>query len=118
MEQLLHHYAQTDAPTRVAIRELIARYRQFAWCSWPRGDERTLEWWRMQLVSLSAYDRFSDPRDTIVQTDELTKHAIAEGIDIGPILDEVAALSSDDADTWPRSTRRAMLDARARVPKR
>jgi len=117
MSTVLVHYANADDATREQVRVLLARYRTFTWWSAPESDLAEPESWRLELLLISARDKFSDRRDTIVMIDELTKAAIEAGIDIGPMLDEVAALSCDD-DVWPSSTRRAMLGARKRVPKR
>ena len=117
MRTVIDRYASTDDATRAQIRVLLARYNKLTWWSHPDNDPADPEFWRLELLSISACDRFSDPRDTIVMIDELTKAAIEKGVDLGPTLDEVAAISSDDARLFG-STRKAMLNARRRVPKR
>ena len=106
---LLRTYETADDSAREEIRELFGRYPKLTWCSAPEARDH-----RLHLIWLSATERYHDPRDVVVMTDELTKQAVTEGIDIAPILDEVAAMSSD-VSRGIQSTRRAMLDARARI---
>ncbi|MEV4508619.1 hypothetical protein AB0K00_06635 [Dactylosporangium sp. NPDC049525] len=92
---LVEAYAAGDEATRVRIRRLFDRHRHFRWAAHlPRDWDNAAEL-RARLVHLSARDQGSDTRDEILALQDLCDRARRSGIDAGPVLDEVAAMSSD-----------------------
>jgi hypothetical protein len=89
LRALLHRYEHGDDETRAAVRALFERYSSFRWAAHlPGADFRT------RLLHLSARDQSSDARDELLALNDLCARARAEGVDIRPLLREVAALSS------------------------
>ncbi|MFC6018904.1 hypothetical protein ACFP2T_22190 [Plantactinospora solaniradicis] len=92
---LLSRYGEGDESTRTAIRELFARYRSFRWAVGPSYPADTPDRFRGWLLLLSARDQGADTRDELLTLSDVCREATAAGVEIGPILHEVAALSSD-----------------------
>jgi hypothetical protein len=102
-------YAGGDEPVRAAIRRLFDRHPSFRWAAnLPPGD-LTAEAVRSQLIHLSARDQGGDTRDEILALRDLCRRARQAGVDVDPILDEVAAMSSDEDRYGMGSTRRVIL---------
>ena len=92
---LVEAYATGDDATRARIRWMFERHRHFRWgANLPRDWDTAAEL-RARLVHLSARDQGGDARDEILQLQDLCERAARAGIDAGPVLDEVAAMSSD-----------------------
>jgi hypothetical protein len=88
LRALLHRYEHGDDRTRSAVRALFERHSSFRWAAHlPGADFRT------RLLHLSARDQASDTRDELLELTDLCARARAEGVDIRPLLREVAALS-------------------------
>ncbi|GLY44326.1 hypothetical protein Amsp01_103490 [Amycolatopsis sp. NBRC 101858] len=89
LRALLKHYERGDDEARAAIRALFDRYPTFTWATHlPRASFRT------RLLHLSACDHGRDTRDEILRLNDICTEARAAGVDIGPLLREVAELSS------------------------
>ncbi|MEV8442214.1 tetratricopeptide repeat protein [Actinosynnema sp. NPDC051121] len=113
LEELLVRYASGDEATRVATRDLFTRYPSFRWAAhlpW----EPTAESFRLHLLHLSAKDQGGDMRDEIVTLDSYCAKAREAGIDVGPILHQVAELSSD-VNKYGMGSIRGLLLSRARA---
>ncbi|WP_284746930.1 hypothetical protein [Amycolatopsis sp. RTGN1] len=89
LRALLDRYEHGDDETRTAVRAMFDRYSSFCWAAHlPGADFRT------RLLHLSARDHGRDTRDEILALNDLCTEARAAGVDIGPLLREVADLSS------------------------
>jgi len=89
-------YAAGDEATRAVVRRLFDRYTSFRWAAHLPREWDTAAEFRARLIHLSACDQGSDTRDEILALRDLCERALGLGIDTGPILDEVAAMSSDE----------------------
>jgi len=87
-------YAAGDESPRAAIRRLFDRYPRFRWAAHLPREWSTAEEFRAHLIHLSARDQGADTRDEILTLRDLCDRARRYGIDVDPILDEVAAMSS------------------------
>ncbi|MDW5327821.1 hypothetical protein [Plantactinospora sp. KLBMP9567] len=92
---LLTLYAEGDESTRTAIRGLFRKHRSFQWGVGLPFPADTAERFRRQLLLLSARDQGLDTRDELLTLTELIREARAAGVPLGPVLREVAELSSD-----------------------
>jgi hypothetical protein len=93
LEALITVYAQGDEALRVSVRGLFSRYTSFRWAA-HLPVEPTPEGFRQRLLHMSAVDQGSDMRDELLSLRDLCADARTAGIDLGPILREVAELSS------------------------
>ena len=75
--------------------------------------EPTVENCRLQVLYLSARDGGEDMRDEIVSLDDLCSKAGNAGIEIAPILREVAEISSDEDRYGLGSTKDVLLSRAA-----
>jgi hypothetical protein len=108
LRTMLATYAHGDDATRVAIRRLFDRYTSFRWAA-HLPLEPGLEGFRLRLLHLSAVDQARDARDELLALDDLCARARSAGVDIGPTLVEVAAMSSDVNKHGMGSTRGFLL---------
>lgn len=89
LRELLGHYERGDDDQRAAVRALFDRHSSFRWAGYlPDADFRT------RLLHLSARDHGNDTRDELLALNDLCTQARAEGVDLRPLLREVAELSS------------------------
>ncbi|TCB93392.1 hypothetical protein E0H26_22895 [Micromonospora zingiberis] len=94
LRAVVQRYATGDESDRVALRGMFGRYPSFRWAAHlPRHWAGAAEF-RARLIHLSARDQGDDARDEILGLQDLCDRAVQDGIDVDPILDEVAALSS------------------------
>jgi hypothetical protein len=101
---LLGHYAAGDDDIRAAIRALFERYTSFRWAvHLPDADFRT------RLLHFSARDQGADARDELLGLNDLCTSARDAGVDLRPVLREVAALSSPVDKYGMGSTRDFLL---------
>lgn len=112
LKSILLDYSINDESTRIAIRRLFDRYGSFRWASSLDCSPTTAEGFRLHLLNLSVRDQATDPRDEILALKDLCAQATKSGVDITPILDEVANLSSDVNKYGMGSTKRFLLNAR------
>lgn len=108
LRAVIERYATGDEPTRAAIRQMFDRYPSFRWAAHLPRQWRSAEEFRARLIHLSARDQGSDTRDEILGLRDLCDKALSAGIDVGPILDEVAAMSSD-ADRYGMGSMRSVI---------
>jgi hypothetical protein len=101
-------YVAGDEAVRPAIRRLFGRYTSFRWAAQLPGEWNTADEFRARLVHLSARDQDADTRDEILTLKNLCDRARKVGIDVDPILDEVAAMSSDE-DRWGMGSMRSII---------
>jgi hypothetical protein len=104
----LEVYAAGDEPVRAAVRQLFDRYTSFRWAAHLPLEWDTAEEFRAHLVHLSARDQGADTRDEIVTLQHLCDQARRVAIDVDPILEEVAAMSSD-VDRYGMGSMRSII---------
>ena len=97
-----------DDRAEAAVRRLFDRYTSFRWAAHLPREWDTAAEFRSHLIHLSARDQGSDTRDEILELRDLCDRAHGLGIDTGPILDEVAAMSSDE-DRYGMGSMRGVL---------
>jgi hypothetical protein len=102
-------YATGGETVRAAVRRLFDRYTSFRWAAHLPREWDTAEEFRAHLIHLSARDQGSDTRDEILALGDLCDRALRLGIDTDPILDEAAAISSDEDRYGMGSMRRVIL---------
>ncbi|WP_405825617.1 hypothetical protein OG241_49085 [Streptomyces sp. NBC_01390] len=93
LRALIALYAQGDEALRVSVRALLSRHPSFRWAT-HLPFEPTPEGFRQSLLHMSAVDQGSDTRDELLALRDLCADARTAGVDLGPILREVAELSS------------------------
>ncbi|MFJ7218780.1 hypothetical protein [Amycolatopsis sp. NPDC098790] len=107
LRALLDRYEHGDAEARAAVRALFDRYPSFTWAAHlPGADFRT------RLLHLSARDHGRDTRDEIMALRDIRAEAEAAGVDLRPVLREVAGLSST-VDKYGMGSMRDILRAEA-----
>jgi hypothetical protein len=111
LNSILLQYSISDESTRVAIRRLFDHYSSFRWASSLACTPTTAEGFRLHLLHLSVRDQGSDARDEILALRYLCAQATKSGVDIAPILNEVANLSSDVNKYGMGSTKGFLLNA-------
>jgi hypothetical protein len=94
LRRLIAAYASGDDAERGAIRTLFRRFTSFAWAATLSGPKDTAAGLRERLLHFSIRDQDRDPRDATLWLDAIVGDARRAGVDINPLLDEVAALSS------------------------
>jgi hypothetical protein len=87
-------YSAGGEDVREAIRRLFDRYPSFRWAANLPREWDTAADFRARLILMSAHDQGADTRDEILALQDLCEHARQAGIATGPILAEVAAMSS------------------------
>jgi len=93
--ELIHEYPISDPETREHIRKLFDSHRYFSWAATLPYEPATETAFRSHLILFSIKDQEQDSRDAILRLQYLCEKAKSAGIKIGPILEEVAELSSD-----------------------
>ncbi len=113
LREILHAYASSDHAARESLRAMFSRHRFFTWAAAIALVGDATENFRQQLLLFSLKDQGQDTRDAILTLQELCRAASAAGVQIDPMLNEVAALSSDHNKYGMGSTRKLLLDASA-----
>lgn len=109
LRAIVERYAAGPEAHRVAIRRLFDRYTSFRWAAHlPRRAETAAEL-RAHLIHLSARDQGADTRDELLALRAMCDDARKVGVDLAPILTEVAAMSSDEDRYGMGSTREILL---------
>ena len=98
IEDVLSAYAAGDDVTRAALRKLMASLDAYHWAGTP-PPRNTAEGFRQHLLLISVIDQWPDFRDTLLYLNDVTREAEAAGVDMEPVLREVAELSSDESLT-------------------
>lgn len=115
LRNVLARYDEGDEDVRAALRALLARCHSFCWAT-TLPFEPTPQGFRQRLLEMSVEDQGRDTRDMMVALNDLCAQARDAGVDIRPLLLDVAELSSD-VDTYAMgSTRDILLGAAGRRP--
>jgi hypothetical protein len=109
LTEILTRYAADDA-VRPGLRALVDRHTSFRWAVNPRFPA-TPEGVRSALLLLSVRDQGADTRDELMALWAVCDEARAARVDVGPILREVAAMSSDVDRYGMGSVREILLAA-------
>lgn len=110
LARLQQGYVQGDETQRQAIRALFVKHPSVAWAMpFALPLPFTPEAFRLQLLLFSMLDQGSDSRDAILALQALCSTARSGGVDVVPILQEVAALSSEMNRYGMGSTRGMLL---------
>jgi len=109
--ELINHYCTNGEHTREAIRKLFKEYQAFAWAVSLSFDPKTEESFRQHLLLFSMKDQGTDSRDALLLLQHLCGRAVAAGVNTGPILKEIADLSSDKNKYGMGSTKDMLLKA-------
>ena len=110
---LAQEYEHGEDGTRGVIRKMFATYGAFAWAATMMGVPATAAQFRRRLVVYSMHNQGTDTRDAILELQGLCGQARAAGINLAPLLTEVAAFSSDENRFGMGSTRGLLLRAAA-----
>jgi hypothetical protein len=102
-------YAEGDDTVRESIRDLFNRHTSFRWGAHLPREWATASDFRARLILMSAHDQGSDTRDEVLTLQSWCAKARDAGIDVGPILIEVAGMSSEVDRYGMGSTRRMIL---------
>jgi hypothetical protein len=108
LRAVIEVYAAGDETVRAGVRTLFDRYPSFRWAANLRQGGDTVAEFRAQLIWLSARDQGADTRDEILALQDLCDRARRAGIDVDPVLDEVAAMSSDQ-DRYGMGSMRSVI---------
>ncbi|NUU24710.1 MAG: hypothetical protein HOV68_24890 [Streptomycetaceae bacterium] len=106
LAEIVDRYAEDEA-ARPALRALFERYGAFR-SSAHLPSAATPDGIRVQLLHLSVRDQQPDTRDEILTLRAICAQAREAGVDVDPILREVAAISSD-VDRYGMGSTRAIL---------
>lgn len=94
LTELIEYYPTADADARQAIRKLFEEHPSFSWAASLPYEPVTAETFRAHLILFSIKDHEQDTRDAIVLLHNLCQTAGSAGVKTGPILEEIAELSS------------------------
>jgi len=92
---LLDAYETGGPPAREEVRGIFRAYPSFRWAAHLPAEWESVAEFRRHLIHVSAMDQGADPRDELMRIWWLCNRARGWGIDVEPVLREVAALSSD-----------------------
>jgi hypothetical protein len=107
--EILAAYAQGTAQTRTVIRRLFHEYQSFSWAATLSVPRATLDGLRQHLILFSINDQGRDGRDALLTLQEICQDARNAGLEIAPVLREVAAMSSDENKYGMGSTSQMLL---------
>ncbi|HET8660773.1 MAG TPA: hypothetical protein VFM55_17445 [Micromonosporaceae bacterium] len=105
---LLDAYEHGDEPTRSEVRRIFRTHTSFSWAvGLPREWHSPAEF-RRRLILISARDQVADPRDELVELWALCDRAREHGIDLEPVVREVASISAD-VDHYGMGSTRSLI---------
>jgi hypothetical protein len=110
LTEVLQHYRDRDDVARHAIREIFAKNPSFSWAAKLSFPPTTAESFRSHLLLFSIKDQGRDTRDAILLLQDLCAQASLAGVQIAPVLREVAALCSDQNRYGMGSTNALLLE--------
>jgi hypothetical protein len=116
LRDVLSRYEEGDEDLRAALRALLERYRWFRSVT-TLPFEPTPQGFRQRLLEISVGDQGRDARDMMVALNDLCGQARDAGVDIQPLLLDVAELSSDVDKYGMGSTRAILLRAAGGEPR-
>ncbi len=102
-------YVAGDEDVRARLRALFRRYTSFQWAAHLPREWDTAEEFRAWVIHASMRDQGFDTRDELLGLKDLCDRADAAGIDRNPILEEVAAMSSEEDHYGMGSMRELLL---------
>jgi len=111
LEAVIDEYQNCLPDTRQAIRQLFTKYNAFSWAAALPYAPITQASFLRHLVLFSIKDQGKDTRDAILWLRDLCHTAAAAGVLTAPILEQAAALSSDENRYGMGSTKRLLLNA-------
>ena len=109
LAEIIAGYAQGTDHTRAAIRRLFQEYQSFSWAATLSVPRTTLDGLRQHLILFSINDQGRDSRDALLTLQEICQDARNAGLDIAPVLREVAEMSSDTNKYGMGSTSQMLL---------
>ena len=115
LRDVLSGYEEGHEEVRTALRALLERYHSFCWAT-TLPFEPTSQGFRQQLLEMSVKDHGGDTRDMMVTLNGLCEQARDTGVDIRPLLLDVADISSDVDKYGMGSMRDILLRAAGREP--
>jgi hypothetical protein len=116
VHDVMETYAIGSDEDRESIRELLRRYPSASWAiPGPRLPPTTDAGFRSWLLFISMLDQDGDPRNVMVGLWDKCRQANDAGVLIGPILEEVARISSDEDSYGYGSMRSMLLSAERRM---
>ncbi|MBW6434886.1 hypothetical protein KZ829_14180 [Actinoplanes hulinensis] len=95
LEALLDAYEIGGPPVREEVRAVFRDFPSFRWAARLPVEWESVTEFRRGLMHVSAMDQGADPRDELMRIWWLCNRARDRGIDVEPVLREVAELSSD-----------------------
>ncbi|HLO18320.1 MAG TPA: hypothetical protein VK206_26040, partial [Anaerolineales bacterium] len=111
LSELITYYPTCDDEARAVIRKLFADNRSFSWAAALPYKPITDESFRAHLILFSMKDHGRDTRDAILTLQSMCATATSSGVKVGPILKEIAELSSDVNKFGMGSTRSLLMRA-------
>jgi hypothetical protein len=108
---IVREYGQVSARQRAEIRQLFKTFKAFAWAATLPRPVGSPETFREHLIHFSIVDQGPDSRDALLTLRDLCVNGATAGVSIRPILEEVAALSSDVDRYGMGSTSSQLLSA-------
>ncbi|MFF4118573.1 hypothetical protein ACFY0P_34705 [Streptomyces sp. NPDC001714] len=115
LRDVLTRYEEGNDGVRAGLRALLERCHWFGWAT-TLPFEPTPQGFRQRLLKISVEDQGLDARDMMVTLNGLCGQARDAGVDIRPLLLDVAELSSDADKYGMGSTRHILLRATDREP--
>jgi hypothetical protein len=113
--RIVEYYYHASDEARQRIRNLFERYRAFVWAVHLPHRPVTNDTFRQHLLLFSIDDLGLDDRDAMVWLHDLCREAAKAGVDIRPILNEVAVLSSNRKKYGSSSTQGLLKEAAQRT---
>lgn len=113
LADLAQVYETSAEEVRSSIRKLFADYAAFSWAAALPGPPTTDADFRRHLVLFSMNNLGTDTRDAILTLQDLCRQARSAGINVAPVLQAVAELSSAENRFGMGSTRTLLLHAAA-----
>ena len=111
LRELVAGYPACDDQDRQAVRKLFADHPSFTWAAALSYRPVTDESFRAHLILFSMKDQERDSRDALLALRSICAIASSAGVEIGPILKQMAELSSDVNRYGMGSTRSFLLNA-------
>ena len=109
LAEIITAYAQGTTATRADIRRLFQTYRSFAWAATLSVPRTTPDGLRQHLLLFSIIDQGRDSRDALLTLQDICRVAKGAGLELAPILREVAAMSSNENKYGMGSTNQMLL---------
>ena len=109
LAEILAAYAQGTVQTRATIRRLFQQYPSFSWAATLSVPRTTIDGLRQHLILFSIKDQGRDSRDALLTLQEICQDARNAGLEIAPVLREIAAMSSDENKYGMGSTSQMFL---------